>query len=170
MKRLVFINQVANYLAEDIVTAMLEKGGYDEVVMLIGNPDNIRLNDRRVRIESICRYDRKSVAKRLSSWVIGFLQCQWKLLTKYRKDTLLLVSNPPVTPFLTILSRNRYSSLIYDVYPECLVSEGVVGKHNPIYRIWAAFNRRYFRKAERIFTIAGGLADSISRYVDRDKV
>lgn len=170
MKRLVYINQVANYLAEDIVLAMLEKGGYDEVVMLIGNPDNIKLKDSRVKIEPIIKYDRSSVVKRLKSWIIGFMQCQWKLLTKYRKETLFIVSNPPITPFLTIMSGNEFSSLIYDVYPDSLASEGFVGKGNPFYRLWSSFNKRYFKRAKRIYTIADGLAESISSYVSKDKI
>lgn len=169
-KRLVFINQVANYLAEDIVMAMLNHGGYDEVVMLVGNPDNLKINDSRIKIDPIIRYDRSSVTKRLKSWLIGFMQCQWKLLTKYRKDTLFLVSNPPITPFLTILSRNEFSSLIYDVYPDSLASEGFVGKGNLIYKLWGSFNKRYFKRAKRIFTIADGLGNSISSYIPKEKI
>jgi glycosyltransferase involved in cell wall biosynthesis len=169
-KRLIFINQVANYLAEDIVTAMLDHGGYDEVVMIVGNPDNIKLRDTRVKIEPIIRYDRSSVIRRLKSWLIGFMQCQWKLVAKYRSDDLFLVSNPPITPFLTILSRNKFFSLIYDVYPDSLLSEGFVSEGNPIYKLWGKFNKRYFKKAQRIFTIADALGKSISEYVPQEKI
>lgn len=169
-KRLVFINQVANYLAEDIVMAMLEHGGYDEVVMLVGNPENLKIKDNRIKIEPIKRYDRSSVTKRLKSWLIGFIQCQWKILTKYRNDYLFLVSNPPITSFLTILSSNEFSSLIYDVYPNSLISEGFIGKGNPIYSIWGFHNKRYFKRAKRIFTIAESLRNSISGYISKEKI
>lgn len=170
IRRLIFINQVANYLAEDIVASMLDYGGYDEVVMMVGNPENIKLKDERIKIDPIKRYDRSSVTRRLKSWIIGFMQCQWRLLTKYRLDNLFLVSNPPITPFLTILSRNKFSSLIYDVYPDSLLCEGFVGKGNPIYKLWCKFNKRYFRNAQRVFTIAEGLKESIAAYVYKEKI
>ncbi len=170
IKRLVFINQVANYLAEDIVTAMLEYGGYDEVVMLVGNPQNIKIQDKRIKIEQICRYDRSSIFRRTQSWIVGTLQCQWKILTKYHKDKFFIVSNPPTTAFLKFLPIKNYSVLIYDIYPDGLVSGGFISRNNILYRIWSKANKKYLRNAENVFTIADSMVKPISAYISEEKI
>lgn len=170
MKRLVYINQVANYLAEGIVKAMLQKGGYDEVVMLIGNPENVTLNDPRVKIDRIAKYNRASFLSRTKSWLYATLQIQWKLLTKYRKADVFLVSNPPTAVFAMALATNKYKSLIYDIYPDGLVSGGFLGDKNPFIQFWKWYNKRYFRKAEQVYTITEGMADRLAQYIDKNKI
>lgn len=170
MKKIVFINQSANYLAEDIVKAMLAKGDCEEVVMMVGNPDNLRINDPRVKISKISGYDRSSFKTRALSWMKGTLQIQWRLLTKYRGHELFLVSNPPTACFATVLAHNPYKSLIYDVYPDGLVSGSFLTESNLIIRMWKGFNRRFFRKAEKVYTITDGMAERISAYIDRKKI
>lgn len=170
MKKLVYINQVANYLSEGIVNAMLAMGGYDEVVLLVGNPSNVRFDSPKVKIDPICSYNRTSFLRRFRSWLTGSLQIQWKLWTRYRRHDVFLVSNPPTAAFCMALCRNRYKSLIYDIYPDGLVSGGFLSGKNPLIRLWKAYNRRFFRKAERVFTITEGMADRLSNYIDRSKI
>ncbi len=170
MKKLLYINQVSNYLSEGIVNAMLGCGGYDEVTLLLGNPDNVHFNDLRVKLDTICAYDRSSFIKRTKSWIISTAQILWKLWTKYRKYDVFLVSNPPTAAFTMAFSRNRYKSLIYDIYPDGLVSGGFLSMNNPFIRLWAWYNKRFFKKAERVFTITDGMADRLSKYVDKTKI
>lgn len=170
MKKVVFVNQSANYLAEDIVKAMLAKGDCEEVVMMVGNPENLVISDPRVKIDPICRYDRSSFKARALSWVKGTMQIQKRLLTIYRNYELFLVSNPPTACFVTMLANNPYKSLIYDVYPDGLVSGKFLTKSNPLIKMWGAFNRKFFRKAQKVFTITEGMADRLSAYITRDSI
>lgn len=170
MKKVVFVNQSANYLAEDIVKAMLAKGDCEEVVMMVGNPENLVISDPRVKIDPICRYDRSSFKARALSWVKGTMQIQKRLLTIYRDHELFLVSNPPTACFVTMLAKNPYTSLIYDVYPDGLVSDKFLTKNNPVIKMWGAFNRKFFRKAQKVFTITEGMADRLSAYIDRERI
>ena len=170
MKKLVYINQSANYLSEGIVNAMLANGGYDEVVLLIGNPANVRFDSPKVKIDPICSYNRSSFLRRAKSWLVGSAQIQWKLWTRYRRHDVFLVSNPPTAAFCMALCRNRYKSLIYDIYPDGLVSGGFMSEKNPLIRLWQAYNRRFFKNADRVFTITDGMADRLSRYIDRNKI
>lgn len=170
MKRLIFINQVANYLAEDIVMSMLNEGGYDKVTMVVGNPENLKIKNERVKIRKICRYNRSSFATRAKSWIIATLQILWILLKSNRKDEVFLVSNPPTACFCTAFCRNKYKSLIYDIYPDGLITGKFLSKNNPLIKLWINYNKRFFRKAEKVFTITEGMANRLSKYIDRSKI
>lgn len=170
MKRLVYINQVANYLAEDIVLAMLNNGGYDEVVMIVGNPENLKISDTRVSIKKIHKYDRTSFVTRAKSWIIATIQILLILTFFYRGAEIFFVSNPPTNVFTTLFTLKKYRSLIYDIYPDALVADGFVSKNNFVIKIWAHVNRIFFRRAERIYTITDGMAEKISQYINRDKI
>lgn len=170
MKKLVYINQVGNYLSEGIVRAMLSDGGYDEVTLLLGNPGNVRIDLPNVRIEKICSYNRSSFLKRTCSWIVASLQIQWNLWTRYRHYDVFLVSNPPIAAFCMALTCNKYKSLIYDIYPDGLVSGGFLSDRNPFIRLWQRYNRRFFKNADGVFTITEGMADRLSKYIDRSKI
>jgi hypothetical protein len=55
-----------------------------------------------VRIEGIIKYDRKTTFRRLLTWTLGFFQILIKIIFKFRKDVLFIVSNPPIALFLPI--------------------------------------------------------------------
>lgn len=167
---IVYINQVANYLSVDLIKAFLGSGKYDQVVAFVGNPENISIDDDRVIIEKIHRYDRSSFIKRSWSWMAGSCQSLWKILTKYRKCDLFLVSNPPTISFTTIFLKNRFSTLIYDIYPDALSASGLLNSNNPIFKVWGRFNGRFFNRASNVFTLTEGMASRLSQYVEREKI
>jgi glycosyltransferase involved in cell wall biosynthesis len=68
-----------------------------------------------------------------------------------------------------LLLRNRFSILIWDVYPDTLKIFGI-GERNVVFRIWASDNKRVFKTATNIFTIGDKMAGLIANYVDREKI
>ena len=58
---------------------------------------------------------------------------------------------------------------MYDVYPEALKSVGIT-TNNFLFRVWEKWNRRLFRKAEKIVTLSDGMGKLLERYVDRNKI
>ena len=123
-----------------------------------------------VKIGHIIRYNRVTTFKRLYTWTIAFLQIWSKILVKYRKDTLFIVSNPPFAPLLPLFVKNRFILLFFDIYPDVLSELGYLSRNSRIINWWEGFNSRVFVKAAGIFTITNGMKKVLSKYVDEKKI
>jgi glycosyltransferase involved in cell wall biosynthesis len=117
-----------------------------------------------VKIERIIKYDRKTTLRRLLTWTLGFLQILIKIVFKFRKDILFIVSNPPVALFLPILVKNRYQLLIFDVYPDALSELGYLSHKSFIIKLWRKANRKVFERADSIFTITESMKEVLQVY------
>lgn len=171
MKKLLIVNQSANYLMEDVARAFLDSGEYEKVVLMVGNPKDVSsVQSFGIEVVGMYPYDRSSFKTRLKSWVKGAKEIVKKVRKKYKDYELFLVSNPPTVAFSTKFFNNKYSTLIYDVYPNGLSDGGFVSKKNPIYKIWAHRNRKFFAQAERVFTITEGMKQTISTYCSKEKI
>jgi glycosyltransferase involved in cell wall biosynthesis len=171
MKKLLIINQSANYLTVDIAKAFSASGKYEEIAVMVGNPQAIqKVTDCGIRVESMCPYLRNSIKTRFKSWIKGAWQIVRKVKKQYVGFDLFLVSNPPTVAFSTHFIKNKYSILVYDVYPNGLSDGGFISKKNIIYRIWAKRNRSFFDKAEHVYTITEGMKVSISEYCPLNKI
>ena len=166
---IVFINQNSGYLMIDIVNAFTQ---YDQRTLITGKliERNIPL-DPKVNIEKIITYNRSASVKRLFTWCWGFVQIFWLIKTKYRKSDLFIVTNPPFTTFLPLFCKNRFSILVYDVYPDALIAYHYIKEHSFISNIWKNTNKKVFLKADNIFTIGERMKMAISKYVlDETKI
>lgn len=171
MKNLLIVNQSANYLMEDIARAFKNSGKYEKVVLMVGNPENVdSVKDIGIEVVGMYPYKRTSFKSRFKSWVIGAIQIVQKVRRNYKDYELFLVSNPPTIAFSTKFLNNKYSTLIYDVYPNGLSDGGFVKKSNIIYRIWSKRNRRFFAEAEHVYTITEGMKQTISEYCPTEKI
>ena len=155
----------------DIANYFASSDRYDNVVFIAGRIVAIktRLNER-IKVKRITAYNRSNALNRPWSWIKATVQIWFLCIFKYRDYELLLTSNPPTIPFAMHLCRNSYSVLIFDVYPDGLVSSKFITKNNLIYKIWAKANKNYFCRAEKIFTLTDGMANVIAQYSDRSKV
>lgn len=82
----------------------------------------------------------------------------WKgLFICQSKDILLVVTNPPLLPFIAILLKYvkgcKFVLLIHDVYPEVLVAAGICKPSSFIVKIGQAMNRFLYGRASRIITL-----------------
>lgn len=170
MKKIVFVNQSSGYLMIDILNAFAESGYYEKIALIAGDVSGVERLNQQITISHITRYNRNSTGSRLASWIIGTVQCLFIILWKYRGYQLFLVSNPPTISFITLLCRNSYSTLIYDVYPEGLILGGFISRNSLINKIWSRFNRRFYRKARHVFTITDEIAVGIKTYYPNIKV
>ena len=167
--KIVFINQASGYLMKDLVNVFAEK--FETVALIAGhvsktgstlNPD--------VKISKITRYKKGSSTNRLFSWIWATIQTIFLVNTKYRGFHLFITSNPPTLAFLPVFCRNRYSVLIYDVYPDGLVVGAFISESSIINRIWQRQNRRFFSNALNIFTLTEGMADTLAKYIDFTRI
>lgn len=163
MERIVFINQDSGYLMIDIINAYA-RAGYS--CTLIAGRLVVRNNplDPSIFVDKIIRYNRVTTFKRLSTWIIGFIQIWFKVVFKYRKDTLFIVSNPPLAPLLPVMVKNNFSLLIFDIFPDVLSELGYLPEQSVIIKGWRKLNRKIYKKAERIYTITEGMKQVLQKY------
>lgn len=168
MKKIVIVNQSVGYLFVDITNELAKK--FDEVVLLTGNISGKKKLYDNIRIDLITPYDRGSSISRLYSWIAGSMQIFFRLKFRYKDHQVLISSNPPLATLLPLLCKNKCSMIIYDIYPDGLVSGGFVSRNNVIYKAWAKLNEMAYKKADYIISITKGMTKLLSRYVDASKV
>jgi glycosyltransferase involved in cell wall biosynthesis len=159
----VIINQDSGYLTIDIANRLVSDHG--SCTLITG-----RLVQRStplhedVAVHRIMKYNRRDTVLRLISWGVASMQILMLLKFRYRREHLLVVSNPPFAPLLTRLVRNPYSLLIFDVYPEAFIQYGFLSAGSWIARRWQAANRKVFSGAREVFTLTTGMKDLLSGY------
>lgn len=169
MKGVVFINQVTGYLMKDVINDFCKE--YDDIALIAGRISDTGPGlDPKVRVSMICPYRKESPMRRLLSWLWATIQATIIINIKYRKHHIFITSNPPTLAFLPLFCSNRYSVLVYDIYPDGLIAGGFLRKSSFISRIWAKRNREYFKKAANIFTLTESMADTLSKYIEKDRI
>lgn len=167
-KKLVIINQAANYLTVGFANAFNKK--FDKVVLISGS---IHVQGEELHEDIEVHYINKWYESPASKKIFSYLQAlvrMWYLLSfKYRKYEVLFVSVPPMGYLLNLIVANRFSMVIWDVYPDTFKITGMKESHF-VYRLWSKLNKRSFRKTYRFFTISERMADLLEQYVDREKI
>jgi len=163
LKQKLFINQDSGYLMIDIVNAHV-KAGFD-CVLITGRliKRNIPLH-ASVKVDHIISYNRNNNIKRLFTWFVGSVQILFKIVLKYREAELLIVSNPPMAPLLPLWVKNPFSLLIFDIYPDALVSGQIVSESSFITKWWKNANKKAYSKAKNIYTLTEKMGEVIQQY------
>jgi glycosyltransferase involved in cell wall biosynthesis len=169
-RKIVFINQATGYLTIDIINAFVNSGSFSDVALITGSVrvQDIQLNDR-VYLSKIALYDRGNPKKKFFSWLKGTFQVFYLLLTRYRHYEVFYITIPPFAYLLSLIVRNRFSILVFDVYPDVLQIYNIKPSH-ALYRMWSRWNKRLFKQAYRIYTIGEGMARLLDQYTDRSKI
>ena len=166
MARFFISDQSAFALTYDIANAFCRSG--DEVRLITGREAGSRLNPK-VIFEKITPYDKSSTVSRISTWLKG----TWDIFKIFRKNKdaeLFIISNPPLAPLLPLFLKNKFSLLVWDIWPDALVHTRTLSARHPVVRIWQWLNRKTFPRAQKIFTISEGLANALEQYVPREKI
>ena len=154
----------------DIVNAF--KREYQEAVLITGQLIKRYADlDSYARMDMITAYKRKNTLSRLYSWLLATMQIIFRLMVRYKKDfDLFLVTNPPTGVFLPLFFKRKFSLLIFDTYPDVLITHRILKENSIISKWWRRVNRKVFNKASNIFTISEGMADCLTQYMDRSKI
>lgn len=165
------VNQSSGYLMVDIVNAHVESKKYDKVELFAGQI-NIRpsVPDPSVHVIKTIKYNKVSTLKRLITWIGAFLHLLFVVWKRGKNCYLVLVSNPPLTVFVPLFTRKKFSFVVYDLYPDSLFSQGFIKKNSPIGRWWTNVNRKVFSKAECVFTLSEDMKRAVAQYVSEDKI
>lgn len=167
-RKIVFVNQAVNFLTVDIVNSFADQ--FDDITLITGNvhTQGTELNPK-VKLDMIIKYNEKSFTTKTYGWTIATIQIFFKLLFKYRRQEVFFVSIPPMSYLSMLILRNKFSVLVWDVYPDTLNIYGI-GSKNPLFKCWAWANKKIFKRATHLFTIGDKMAELISKYVDRNKI
>ncbi len=167
-KSIVFINQDSGYLIIDIINAYVEDG-YSCVLITGRLIERNTLLNPTVKVERIITYDRITIIRRFYTWGIGFLQIWWKVVFKFPKIELFIVSNPPFATLLPLLVKNPFQLLIFDIFPDALSEFGYLADNSRLIKWWRKSNKKIFTKARKIFTITESMKQILQKYAG-DKV
>jgi len=167
-KKIVFINQASGYLTIDIVNAFVSQ--FDEIA-LISSPLRIqeRNLDPKVKLVNTFKHSRKSNRSRIFKWVLSTFHIFFLLITRFRKYEIFYITIPPLAYWGSLFLPNKFSILIYDVYPDVLKVFGV-NRNNWIYLLWERVNRKLFDKANQIYTLSDDLAKKIKQYTTKNEI
>ena len=115
------------------------------------------------------KYFRCNPIKRIFSWFFFAIHLSFYLLKNSSKfDKILIVSNPPFAFWASIFVRNKFSILIYDIYPNILKQ---LYKNNffmkiiifIIIQLWRLINTYVYYFTDQIFTISDMLSNEIKK-------
>jgi hypothetical protein len=167
-RKIVFINQATGYLTIDIINSFARH--FDKIALIAGSirAQDIEI-DNKVHLSKIIKYDRGTPHRKLLSWIIGTIQIFFLLAFKYSKYEVFYITIPPSAYLLSMILPNKFSVLIFDVYPDVLKIYNQ-NESGFIYRTWASCNRKLFAKAHRVFTIGKSMADLLSAYIPGNKI
>jgi len=167
--KIVFINQWASHLTKDIMNAATVK--FDKVAFIGGQISaSGRPLKKEIRISRIVRYRKNTTLSRIVTWLLATIQVIILINVRFRNYHLFLTSNPPTLAFVPSFCRNTYSIQILDVYPDALVAGKLISQQSWLNKLWTNRNKKYFSRADHVFTITDGMARTISQYCDPQKI
>ena len=167
-RKIVIINQAVNYLTIGYANAFNKR--YDKVVLVTGNVHTQGENlDHDIIIKKIIKWSDKNFLRKYLSYFVASFQIYLLCLFKYRDYEIFFISVPPFAYLLNIFLPNKFSMIIWDVYPDILKISGI-NDSSLLFRMWSELNKFSFKKAYKIYTISEKLAFSISKYIDIGKI
>jgi len=167
-RKIIVINQAVNYLTIGIVNEFAQK--FEDVVLITGNVhEQGETLHKAIKVRKINKWKEEHGFSKVIVYLRALFVMWFLLITKYRKYEVFFISVPPMAYLLNIILPNRFSMLIWDVYPDVFKITGMKETH-PVYRIWSKLNRISFRKSFSLFTIGDKMADLLTNYVQREKI
>jgi glycosyltransferase involved in cell wall biosynthesis len=167
-RRIVILNQATNYLTIGFANAFAEE--FEEVFLVTGSihTQGEELSEK-VKVIKIATWKESPIHKKAISYLLALIQMWFLSITKFRNCELFFVSIPPMGYLLNLILPNRFSIVVWDVYPDTFKITGMTENHL-FYRFWSFLNRISFKKAYKLFTISEKMADLLEIYVKKDKI
>lgn len=169
MKKIAILNQDSGYLMIDLANAF-DDAGY-EVTLITGRlvQRNIPLN-KSIRLYRIAEYGKKNIFSRAVTWISAFIQMIYIVWVRAKGAHLLIVTNPPISPFIPFFVRNSYSLLFYDIYIETLGEFLPLRSKSIISRIWVSLHKKSLNNATSIFTLTEGMKANLENFVSNKTI
>ena len=158
---MIFINQVTGSLFADIVQTLKEKENKNFLITgcSVKEWDDVEL----ILCQSL---NKVGILKRLLSWSLFFFQTFWHCCFNSKNQNCIFVTNPPINiwiaPFIKWLFGNKYSIIIYDIYPEVLIETNFLRENSIIVYLWKKLNQISFKNAEKLITLNAEMVEKIN--------
>ncbi|MBD89400.1 MAG: hypothetical protein CL940_03625 [Deltaproteobacteria bacterium] len=112
-------------------------------------------------------YTRTSLSRRLLSWCAFMLWVSPRVLFGAKPTQILALTNPPMLPQLAWLTWKLrgvpYSLIIWDLYPDHVVTQGWMSASHPVVRTWRVLNRWAFDGAQAVITLGPSMANAVAQ-------
>lgn len=107
--------------------------------------------------------DPKQIVGRLLNFATTSLSIGWRASFSIKRgDKVLVVTNPPVLPFLVRvvcwLKGAKFVLLVHDVYPDVFVPLGLMQSSHPLYRMLSWLNGKLYASADRVVALGRDMA------------
>ncbi len=116
--------------------------------------------------------NKENLLFRIINWLSFSFHLLISLSLKSGKDILLIVTNPPILPFVglffNIVKGQRFIPIIYDIYPDIAVALEVAGKNGFFVKLWKRLNNILYRRASRIVVISKQMKQTIIKNTKAD--
>jgi hypothetical protein len=168
-KKIIIINQAANYLTVGIANAFSDQNY--KVVLITGSvhEQGEKLN-RDIEVVKINEWkDNYTSIKKVISYAEALWRMFFLIRFKYPNSDIFFISVPPMGYLLNLLVKNKFSMIIWDVYPDTLKILGLK-ENSLLYKTWSKLNMKSFKKAHKLFTISDCMANMLKRYTDRELI
>tara|TARA_Y100001954_G_C15777329_1_gene587765 strand:+ start:331 stop:1506 length:1176 start_codon:yes stop_codon:yes gene_type:complete len=174
--RLYVLNQMSGPLCTELCEGLVNE--FPEGVFLItAHPSCLTsdfIKNTKLNIIRSPFYHKADLIQRFISWLRYSIFVLPFFIRARRGDLFLVTSNPPLLiPFLFILRffcRFSYSILIYDIYPDVLVSNRLLSASSPLIQAWRILNVASYLNATTIFTISHAMSQTISGHSPRNQL
>ena len=151
---LLAINQSTSTLFRDVVDHFGQFGL--DVKLLTGYLERGKGYRPKFRHIPGCKFKRAPIWSRLRTWGRFAIQA-FRAMVKHRDHFALLVSNPPLVPWIAPIARRlfgvRYGVLVYDVYPDIMVRMGMISGGGLIERFLRRLSAASLRNADCVITL-----------------
>jgi colanic acid biosynthesis glycosyl transferase WcaI len=122
----------------------------------------------RIRRCWATRFNKDRLLKRIVNHLtLSLSMFFYGLFAIRRRDMVLVVTNPPILPFLTALlcklKRASLVLLVHDLYPEYAVAAGVLKSNAWITRLWSWAMQRLCRTVDKIVVLGRDMQDVLRK-------
>jgi len=111
-------------------------------------------------------YDRRCLLIRTFSWVRFMGWASLKTLLLKGKPFIFVVSNPPLMPliiwFFSCFRKFPYAMLVWDIYPDHLVHEGLIKPRGLVHQIWSNLNACAMHDADVVITLGSKMVEKLN--------
>lgn len=157
---MVFVNQASGELFSDVVDRLRHLAGPH---FLIAGSSYRQWND--VKYLECHSLQKTSPIRRILTWGLFTSEAFCHLLRHSARQHILFVTNPPMTmwmgPLFKTFRRNKYSLLVYDIYPDVLINAEMLSGNSGLAAAWRRLNAITLRGASKIITLGEGMAQAI---------
>lgn len=170
-KKIVIACQSCGYLMRDMINAYSAAGYAVTLMSSRESWDGFKGElPKGVGHCKVIAYDRTSTIQRLWTWGVCTMQMWLNILIHHRGEEVLYVSNPPTSPLLPLVLKNKFSLLIWDIYPDVMVSQRITKDDSFITKWWSKKNKTVFTKAKNVYTISDGMKCCLAKYGSDEKI